>query len=169
MNFTLRQISEITSIPIRRVRHILDQEIIAHRRWYSDDEGWASRRLNLDGAILAAAASHLVSVGFGRSRVREIIASAEAIQPKYLKKNPLNHSWLDVVLFEDRETSVIEIGDGNHLRMTAGTRDSGWYQLTSDSPILEKDYSPIVTTVIDMFRIRQLFTSTPGIANPATP
>ena len=156
MNFTLRQISKITNIPIRRVRHVLDQEIIAHHRWYSDEEGWASRRLNLDGAILTATSCHLVNIGFGRGRVREIISAAEKIVPTHLKRNPLNHSWLDVVLFHEDKAALIEIGDDNHIQLVAGTGKSGWHPLESDSSI-EADFHPIVTTVVDVLRIREMF------------
>ena len=156
MNFTLRQISEITGIPIRRVRHILDQEIIAHQRWHADEEGWTSRRLNLDGAILAAAACHLVNIGFGRGRVREIISVAERTMPTHLKRNPLNHSWLDVVLYQEETTALIEIGEGSHIQLVAGTDKSGWHQLESDSGA-ETGFYPIVTTVVDVLRIRKMF------------
>ena len=156
MNFTLRQISEITDIPIRRVRHVLDQEVIAHHRWYSDEEGWTSRRLNLDGAILAAAACHLVNIGFGRGKVRDIISAGEKIVPTHLTRNPLNHSWLDVVLYQNDKAALIEIGDGSHIQLVAGTGKSGWHQLESDS-VLEADFYPIVTTVVDVLRIRKMF------------
>ena len=42
------------------------------------------------------------------------------------------------------------------IQLVAGTRKSGWHPLESDSSI-EADFYPIVTTVVDVLRIREMF------------
>lgn len=156
MAFTLRQISELTSIPIRRIRHVLDQELIAHKRWYTDPEGWASRKLNLDGAVLAAVAAQLVNTGIGRGRVRELVEAAEALQPNSMRKS-LNLGWLDEALLENQQLSTFEVGDGTHIRIVIGSRSSGWWLVEDSSPQLDDNFEPFVTTSVKISRIRELF------------
>lgn len=156
MTFTLRQISEITGIPVLRIRYVLDHDLIAHKRWYSDEEGWSSRRLSLDGAVLAAVIAQLVEAGISRGRVRELIDAAESLKIAR-KRNSLNLGWLDEALMDSRQQTTLEIGDDTHIQITIGARSSGWQLVEQPAPTLIKNFEPFVVVCANISRIRSLF------------
>jgi hypothetical protein len=116
-------------------------------------------------AVVIAVAACLVEAKFSRGHIRGILSRLGRTRWASLPKpNPLgfgDHSAL-VEAAESRGRALLEVGDGQNVRLTLdpevpGTRkgemSTGWLQVTTGARLAD-DYEPAVVTTINLGRIR---------------
>ena len=153
--FNLRQLTQLTNIPIRRLRHVLDSELIPGRGWYvAENEKWTPRIVDEDAAVLLICAAVLLGVGYKAERVGEFVAAAEGVKAKLKGRNPLNVSILDIASTTDKN-ALFAVGDHSHVRITAGDHDSGWVDVDTGK-VEKRRVNHLATTTVDFSEIKTL-------------
>ena len=149
----LRELSNRIGIPVRKLRYVLDHDLVPNRDWFvAEGEVGQPRRFDSITAFFIACAAFLLNAGHKRDAVREIMRSTAMIYPD--GKNPLRLPLLANVIQGKSQAELLS-GDGTHVRLRVGAKDSLW--IACDDPKRRiKDFRPKVTVGVDVGLIRDL-------------
>ena len=143
----LQELAERTSIPIRRLRHCLDEGLIPGLKIESGDYE-IGRRRHFDptvGFALCCAAT-LVEAGIDRSTVRVFLGGLAKL------KFPRTNKLVIIAIFARKAQAFAELGDNVNIRVTVESNPSyatGWmHQATGDRP--GSNYQPLTTIGLNL-------------------
>ena len=157
--FDLRDVSNRIGLPIRRLRYVLEQELVPNRTWFvvEDDVGHP-RRFDRITAVYIACAAFLLEAGHKRDAIRELMEAISKVQPE--GRNPfgvptLAHAVLSQV------SATVKFGDGRYVRWIVGKKDSGWVDPESPQKKLA-NCEPKIVVDINFGVVRDLVCGKPN-------
>jgi hypothetical protein len=152
----LQDLSNLTGIPVRKLRYCLDHQLVPPEGWFvGDAEIGRQRRFNLDAAIYLVCAARLLIAGCKRDAVRRLLRSADLLGPQtHRKKIYLPH--ISGAIF-GATPAVVDFGDDTHARWRVGGKDSGWMRL-GRAPKADIDFEPTVVISLDFANVRKSLT-----------
>lgn len=149
----LRELSRRVHVPVRRLRYVLDHELVPNRHWFvADSEAGTPRKFDAITAVFIACAAFLLDVGYRRESIREFMKAVGQLYPE--GRNPLRLPILANAMVSNAD-ATIAIGDATHVRCTVGNQNSGWYRI-GNKPTADKSYVPKVVIQVDLSQIRDL-------------
>ena len=151
--YDLKHVSDRLSLPIRRLRYVLDQDLVPYRDWLvvEDDVGHP-RRFDEITAVYIACSALLLESGHKRDAIRDLMKAIGKVQPK--GRNPLNVPILGQAVLSNR-SAVVKVGDGKYVRWIVGKQDSGWVN-PGPPPAKLKTYTPKIIVEVNLGEIRDL-------------
>ena len=148
---TIYEISTRLGISTRRLRYVLEHDVLPS--WRSASEGRGNER-SFEGfeAFGIACAAWMLQGGLRCATVKQLFA---AVCPSggIMKKNPLFQAFIA------RGDSTFEIGDGVNVRLSSATRpragnsDTGWRQIATGAE-LSDNYEPDIRIQINVGKLR---------------
>lgn len=149
----LIQLSQITGLPLRRVRYVLEHRVLPDTAKASRGRRVPRSFSGFEAFGIAIAAVMMVA-GLKRSLVAECLETltTRPLLPKSAEECALLRAY------GTSGQTVIDVGDGVNIRVHAsgGYRpfDTNWRQATTGAPV-DRNYAPLVMIRIDVDRLRQ--------------
>lgn len=152
--YSLAELGNIVNIPVRKLRYVVDHELIPDRNWgIVDDEPGNPRKVDEISGTFIVAAAMLLESGVKREIVKNALRAADELKPP--GRNQLNLPIL-FDAFGSKKNSSISIGDGMNVRVRVGRTDSGWHEIVEPGNKADNSYEPIVKITVSLAKIRDL-------------
>ena len=150
-NMDLNRLSQRTGITVRKLRYVLDHDLLPFRSWDINEESVGKARTFDDKTgVLIACAAFLLEAGYKRGAVKNLLNTMEKIKPTI--RNPLNASILEIAVSGTGKASL-QLGDGQYVRWQLGQSQSAWFE--PSSPAKESpEYLPYIIVELNMDQIR---------------
>lgn len=162
-HLTLQDIADRTRIHPERLRYVFDQKLLPGlRRGVGERLGsrgrGVPRSLTAFEAFSVACAALLLGAGLRRQTVMDCMDVLCAYSV------PGSRDWADIPLyqaFEERDMSVLEIGDGANVRLVGSSNDRRkpldfpWRQIGTGAEV--REYEPLVLLTINTAKLRRCF------------
>jgi hypothetical protein len=150
-------------LPPRKVRYVLDHGLLPGTRGtlQADLRGRPRTFTPLE-AFFVACAALLLEAGVKRGSVWQlmdrIVAMPWPVGRPPVRLSPLQGATvrprkaMEAMYYWAREATVLEVGDGVHLRLLSGSIDTGWVAPPTWTP-LHPDYQPVISFRIDFTQL----------------
>jgi hypothetical protein len=142
----LQELAQRTEIPIRRLRHCLDEGLVPGLRTESHAEIGRRRRFHEDAGFALCCAATLVTAGIDRSMVRLFLGGIARVNFRKTATPVI------VVIFKRQAESFAELADNANLRVKVEapwTFDTGWRPLNPGDPP-DGSYQPRTTIGLNL-------------------
>lgn len=115
----IKTLSERIAIPVRKIRYVIDHDLVPESTWYVDEfTAGRARVFDESGAVFIACAAYLLNAGYKRDSVRELLSAVGKIMPT--GRNPLGLPIMELFL-TSQEAARVQFADGLYVRwLTAG-------------------------------------------------
>ena len=143
---TLQELADRTGIPLRKLRYVVDDDLIADLSLeVAENEAGRPRFFSDILAMEIAIAAQLSTAGLKRTAVRHFFWILMHHRPDYF--------WdiLRKALAGGPEV-LAEFGDGSFVRIKIGAKDLGWKSLP-ERPGAAKDCNPSVIVALNLSRL----------------
>ena len=149
----LQALAEKTRIPVRRLRHCLDQDLIpGFKIEIADNLAGRPRRFHEDVGFVIACAATLIDAGILRTTVRIFMGGLGLVEL------PRTNQLAILAFFEQRARGVAELGDNTNMRIIFRGRgepiDTGWVH-PGNPARLDKNYQPLTKVSLDIGAVGQ--------------
>jgi hypothetical protein len=157
-SYDLAEIAETSHLSLRKLRYVLDHDLLPGGKVASRGRG-AARRFTGFEAFGIALATLMLEAGLRRALVRECMSSVCPAVGRDLDRNPLYRA------FTARGAARLDVGDWLYVRMVVEgpvsklELDTGWLPLAGSGPA--GSYTPLVCLGLDVAQVRGRFHS-PG-------
>lgn len=146
----LQTLEKRTGLPSRKLRYIVDHDIVPGLDLHQDVHAQGRpRRFADDMGVAIAAAATLLEIGLSRDAIRFVLRGLARIHWDFDRRKRV----IVADLLNKQIPAIIQIGDGTYLRILSGSYDSGWIQ-PEPLDLCPDDYSPIAFVEFDLGRIR---------------
>jgi hypothetical protein len=147
----LQELAERTGIPIRRLRHCLDEDLIPGLKIeVAHNEAGRPRKFHDDVGFAICCAAKLLEAGIDRSTVRVFMGGLAKLA---LKNEESPALW---ILFNRRTNGIAELGDAINMRIRLELDDqvvdSGWVH-PGNPATLSSDYRPMTIIALDVGQV----------------
>ncbi len=151
----LGEIATTSGLPLRRLRHVLDHDVLPGGSTRGLGRGTARvfEPFEVFGLVLATV---LLEAGLRRATVRDCLAAlVEGVTAANVTEIPLYRA------FSTSGPSRLEVGDGSQIRLAIPGRSRApvpmpdWTPL-GGSPRSSAAFEPLVTIAIDLARVRRM-------------
>jgi hypothetical protein len=143
----LQELAERTKIPVRRLRHCVDEKLVPGLEIESGtNEVGRRRRFNEDVGFGLCCAATLVDAGIHRSLVRVFVGGLTKV------KFPGTSKPVLVRFFELQAEGFAELGDSVNIRIIVAApskHDTGWVHPDTGAPF-HKSYKPLTTIGLNL-------------------
>ena len=153
----LQTIAELTRLPIRKIRYVVDHGLLPGRRVEGQPDlvGRARILTDLEGFAVACAAILLES-GVKKETVVEFMAGLSMFPMGRIPRGKRSIYAIEKA-FEQRDTAAEAfLADGMNLRFKFGRDDTGWVQPGTYAR-LSHGYQPRMVISIDLASLRDAF------------
>ncbi len=150
----LAEIAEASGVPVRKLRYVLDHQLLPGAQDISQGRGTARSFTPFESFALVVAAL-MLHAGLKRALVRDCLAALARGPSRNVDKVPLYKA------FAHGEPARLELGDWKCVRLTVAAHplwpacDTGWLALDAGRPPGDS-YTPLVCLVLDVGQIRRL-------------
>jgi hypothetical protein len=156
----IKTLSQRTGIPVRRLRYVLDNDLISPMAWNIEDceIEWGAdenavgrpRTFNEITAVYMASAAYLLDAGCKRDSVRDMLEAIGRFAPP--AKRQFRMPAVATAL-TGTTAAYVEIGDGRFVRWRLGNKTYDW--IDAVPPLTDaKEASPKVIIGLDIGQIR---------------
>ena len=147
----LQELAERTNIPIRRLRHCVDEDLVPGLKVsVSEKEVGRRRKFHSDVGLLICCAARLVEAGIDRTTVRIFLSGL--LKVRFTEENKSAF----ITLYQEQATGIAQLGDKLNMRIqlkVAGTGlDTGWVHPGNPARLAE-EYRPITSICLDIGQI----------------
>jgi hypothetical protein len=147
----LQELARRTRIPIRRLRHCLDQGLVPGLRIeIADNEVGRPRKFHDDVGFAISCAATLITAGIARSTVRVFMGGMAKLTFPDAEKLVL------LAFFERQASGTAELGDNVNMRMQlealGAAYDTGWVHPGNPAQ-LAATYQPLTRIVLDIGQV----------------
>jgi hypothetical protein len=144
----LQALADRTRIPVRRLRHCLDQNLIPGLKVeIAENLAGRPRRFNEDVGFAIACAATLIEAGVLRSTVRVFMSGLALV------KLPDNEVPVVLSLFQHQTAGIASLGDNVNMRIQLEFKgksiDTGWVHPGNPAD-LDRDYRPLTMITLDI-------------------
>ena len=145
----LAELSQKTQIDRRKLRYVLDHELVPRLKIeIVDSEVGRPRHFAEDVGFAIACAAKLLEIGLAHKTIRLFLSGLLEIRMKD-KRTPALATAL-----ERNRKMVAEFGDGQFVRLHGDDFDSGW--IAPQQPRNpRRDFVPTASLVLDIGRVRE--------------
>jgi hypothetical protein len=150
----LAEIAEASGVPVRKLRYVLDHQLLPGAQDISQGRGTARSFTPFESFAVVIAAL-MLEAGLRRALVRQCLAVLARNPSRKVDQVPLYRA------FAHGEPARLELGDWKCVRLTVAQHplwpalDTGWLALAEGQPPGDS-YTPLVCVVMDVGRIRRL-------------
>lgn len=147
-----QELAERTRLPIRRLRHCLDEGLVPDVKvTASEHEVGRRRKFHDDVGFAICCAAQLLASGVDRSTIRTFLSGLAEV------RFPADEKLVISALFEHHAGGTAELGDGVNMRLRLtdlpmDDYDTGWVHPGNPAD-LAADYSPTTIIALDIGRI----------------
>ena len=147
----LQQLADRTGIPIRRLRHCLDQGLVPGLEInIADNLAGRPRKFAEDVGFAICCAAKLIETGIDRSTVRTFMKGLATVT------FPGSRELLILAFFARRAAGIAQLGDNLNMRVEITAHgevvDTGWIHPGNPAP-LSQEYRPMMAISLDIGQI----------------
>jgi hypothetical protein len=150
----LQEIHHKTNFPLRKLRYVLDHQILPGTRIETDSQRWGHPRsfTDFEGFSIALAAA-LLGGGLRRELVAQFFDKMNDLKGTSKDRFGRDLGLLYAAFSDRKKRYLADIADGQYVAITSGESRRKWSDLKSSNsaPV---DYKPIVLISIDLGRLR---------------
>jgi hypothetical protein len=153
----LQTIAELTRLPIRKIRYVLDHRLLPGLRVEGQPDlvGRARILTDLEGFAVACAAILLES-GVRKEAVIEFMAGLSGFPMGRIPAGKRSIHAIQKAFERTVTPAEALLADGMNLRFKFGHEDTGWVQPRTYAP-LSHGYQPRMVISIDLAHVRDAF------------
>jgi hypothetical protein len=150
----LQEIHRKTNFPLRKLRYVLDHEILPGTRIKTDSQRWGHPRsfTDFEGFSIALAAA-LLGGGLRRELVTQFFDKMNNLKGARKDRFGRDLGLLYVAFSDRKKQSRADIADGQYVAIHLGENRREWSDLKSSNSA-PADYKPLVIISIDLGHLR---------------
>ena len=151
--YNLSALSKQVNIPVRKLRYVMDHDLVPDRTWFvvCDEVGTPRHFDDITACFITCSAMMLIA-GVKRDAVYEFMDAIGEIRPPLGRQLNLP---LVATAFTIQEGAIVTMADSTHIRLQLGKQISSWYCL-GKKPVKDPTFEPFVSISIDLGRIRDI-------------
>ena len=158
-------LSDQTELSIRKIRYVMDHELVPNRTWFIDESAVGkARTFDEITTIFIACAAYLLDAGYKRESVRELITAISAPMPKN-QRNPLRLPIIATAV-KDTESAKLQFADGRYVRWVVTGNVGDWFVSRFET---QSNLNPKIIIEIDIGQIRGRNRTTKGKRSRSVP
>lgn len=147
----IQELAERTRIPIRRLRHCLDEGLVPGLKiQIAENEVGRPRKFNEDVGFAICCAAKLIEVGVERSTVQTFMAGMSKVT------FPNDHKLVLVAFFDRKARGMAHLGDGCNMRFDlefAGMTHSTKWVNPGNPAQIDPEYRPFTIISLDIGQV----------------